>query len=215
MTFWKAKGGWGNKRQGFLVFIKIDVCAFKLSNHKGLEQVSAVPVILLFLSLEDLMENFSHSWDSTHWATEYPCSCGVLGLEGALVRTRPPLAVVVPVTEFKCCAPNNQHFSWVLLMQVISVSCADFQSVSEDYLFNSSYLCFVQWNVIIFQGLLRCLVPASCHSWFVSIWALWLDVLGQELLSPFALLTCELAVSLIFFSLPFCISGMIPEEGGK
>lgn len=87
MTFWKAKGGWGNKRQGFLVFIKIDVCAFKLSNHKGLEQVSAVLVILLFLSLEDLMKNFSHSWDSTHWATEYPCSCSVLSLERALVRT--------------------------------------------------------------------------------------------------------------------------------
>lgn len=93
-------------------------------------------------------------------------------------EAKPHLAVVIPVTEFKCCAPNNQLFSWLVLMQVISVSCAAFQSVSEYYLFLSSYLCFVPWSVTIFWDLLlRCLVPASCHSWFVSIWALWLDVL--------------------------------------
>lgn len=33
------------------------------------------------------MKNFSHSWDSTYWATEYPCSSSVVSLERALVRT--------------------------------------------------------------------------------------------------------------------------------
>lgn len=32
------------------------------------------------------MKNFSHSWDSTCWATEYPCSYSVLTFERALVR---------------------------------------------------------------------------------------------------------------------------------
>lgn len=41
-------------------------------------------------------------------------------------EARPLLAVGMPVSEFKCCAPNNQLFSWLVLMQVISVSCADF-----------------------------------------------------------------------------------------
>lgn len=50
--------------------------------------------------------------------------------------------------------------------------------------------------------LLRCLVPASCHSWFVSIWALWLDVLQE--LSPSALFTFELAVPLIYFCSFLC-----------
>lgn len=52
----------------FEVFFKIDVCAFNLSGCEGLAQVSAVFVILLFLSvstLEDFKTKFSHSLDST------------------------------------------------------------------------------------------------------------------------------------------------------
>lgn len=68
------------------------------------------------------MKNFSHSRDSTYWATEYPCSYSVLSLESiseTRAKARPLLAVVMPVTEFKCCAPNNQLSSWLVLMQVI------------------------------------------------------------------------------------------------
>lgn len=52
----------------FKVFFKIDVCAFSLSSCEGLAQVSAVSVILLFLSVstsEDFEKKFSHSLDST------------------------------------------------------------------------------------------------------------------------------------------------------
>lgn len=189
---------------------------------KDLKEVAAVSVILLSLSFEDLVKKFSHSWDSTGWATEYPCSYSVLALERALVRTGqkqdlfwllwclwPSLNAVLQTTSF---------FSWLVLMQVISVSCADFQSVPEYHIYKLiSVFCLMKCHHFLrpssqvpgtsFLPFLIC-QHLSFVTWYFArvvtsscTFYLWNKGTGSFLY--------------LFFFFPFCVSGMIAEEGGK
>lgn len=133
-------------------------------------------------------------------------------------EARHPLAVVIPVTEFKCCAPNNQHFSWVLLMQVISVSCVLVQIFSQclKTIYLIAHIC------VLFNEMSSFFEAFFSGAWYQLPVILDLSAFGlcdlmfcksSYLLLHFLLVSWQFPW--FFFSLPFCISGMIPEEGGK
>lgn len=162
------------------------------------------------------MKNFSHSRDSTYWATEYPCSYSVLSLESiseTRAKARPLLAVVMPVTEFKCCAPNNQLSSWLVLMQVILFLVQIFRQCLSTvcklvsfFLFNEvSY--FLRPSQVPGTSFLPFLICQ--HLSFVT-WCF------ARVVASFCTFYLWVGSFLgLFFFFPFCVSGVIPEEGGK